>query len=132
MRNVVPSTNCIQVIKQCQGVELDWKTGKYTKLIQGVTDPAMQCEEFGATGWKNRACMRGRRNHSSESASQAEQILQEGGGNPSDFTLSEHEWRMLWDEQNIKTMERLINTFHESQRAALNALLEVYGLKPVF
>ena len=75
--------------------------------------------------------MGGRRN-SSESASQAAQTIQEGGGDASENITSEREWKMLWGKQDIETMERLINTFHASQRAALNAVMGVYGLKPVF
>lgn len=51
LQNVGPCVDCMAGIKRCQGVELDQETGEYSRPIPGVTDPAVQCEEFGETGW---------------------------------------------------------------------------------
>lgn len=126
MQNVTRSTDCIRSMKQCQGVELDSGTGRFTKLIQGVTDPAIQCEEFGSTGWNKRAsfmvheCRQDKEitaSYPHNVREQEEQGQHDGGAIARDDT---------------KSVEWLLNAFHASQRAALNAILEVYGLRPVF
>lgn len=119
MQNVAPSPDCIKGIKQCQGVELDPETGEYTRLIQGVTDPAVQCEEFGETGWSKLmtcACPKAREE------TDLQRIL----------LLSERERKQLLEAYICKTTAMLFEACHASQRAAMNAYMEIHRINPDF
>ena len=120
MHNVVPSPDCIKGIKQCQGVELDSETGEYTRLIQHVTDPAVQCEEYGETGWSKFMV----ENRAAEGRRQRELEL-EGL-----FCYSERERRQLLEAYICKATSMFVHAYHESHRAALDAFMEIFRQNP--
>lgn len=129
IQHVGPCMNCIEGIKRCQGYELDQDTGGYTRLVQGVTDPAVQCEEFGQTGWSklielNNQAELVATNKFFAAQKQAEMDIGKR------YITSESVKKMILEGLHCRTIEWMLDAFQASQRAATNAILEFYGLRP--
>lgn len=123
-------------IKQCQGYEADQETGEFTRMAQGVTDPTLQCEEFGQTGWSKlleqsrrpavQPFPQGGAHDPASAQKQAESELERR------YIPSESVRRLILEGMNCKTVDWMVSAYHATQRAAANALMEIHGLRPVF
>lgn len=122
MHNVVPSSDCIKGIKQCQGVELDPDTGEYTRLIQGVTDPVVQCEEFGETGWSRHKPMCCCPKQQTKEETEMNRVV----------LISERERKHVMESYICKFTALFVEACQASHRAAMNAYMEIHRVTPDF